>query len=588
MIVKFSMDRIKNMNQLYTWTVIHTDELGDGLEEHYHGEDYCKQIIADAVLPAEWVEREYLGSCERIANETFRLRTLDGMMYRVEFAINTYDKKAARLECTITGPDTECYDEKLENLKIALKKRLIPDWEECTWLVDTQSAMLCKEAYEKAFMVENNLRAFASKVLIHFLGVDWIRRFGLEKEAESVAHLKQKFTQRVPEFDDINADFLSMTLETLVGVMFKGTVYKNEIVLNRQQYLEILEKAAKNVSGSSIADYIKAKRIVDKKVWDDLFVPFIDDPEGFQETAHALIENRNHVAHSKVLSWSAYQIILNDFREMDRLISLAEAKFEMEETSDEVLNTWVALQEEESDEEEYYRERIASETGVDILDENEIISWFDEVLHELFNDVYQRYHLDVCYEISDFYSMDEDHVCFSVTSPAVEDGTARIDIVAEYSIDDALGEDSVCRIICRDGVGKEISQAEVRFHNGNGYEGEEGVMEASEDSEYDASEIDDFRDELIDYIDEKLNPYPAELDALSYRNGGRFNIVADYACSQCGKFGVSINEEFLPVGRCCYCGWDNELEECQHCGELISSDDSDDGLCPSCAARVDE
>lgn len=38
--------------------------------------------------------------------------------------------------------------------------------------------------------------------------------------------------------------------------------------------------------------------------------------------------------------------------------------------------------------------------------------------------------------------------------------------------------------------------------------------------------------------------------------------TADFACIQCGKFGVSINEEFLPIGRCCYCGWDNELEKC--------------------------
>ena len=34
---------------------------------------------------------------------------------------------------------------------------------------------------------------------------------------------------------------------------------------------------------------------------------------------------------------------------------------------------------------------------MDILDEEEIINWFDEVLHDLFNIVYQQYHLDVCY-----------------------------------------------------------------------------------------------------------------------------------------------------------------------------------------------
>lgn len=79
---------------------------------------------------------------------------------------------------------------KLESLKIALKDRLLRDWQQYTWLTDEQTAALCKSAYEKAFTIENNLRAFASKVLIHFLGVNWIKRAGLEKEAESVEALK--------------------------------------------------------------------------------------------------------------------------------------------------------------------------------------------------------------------------------------------------------------------------------------------------------------------------------------------------------------------------------------------------------------
>ena len=50
MTIKFSMDRIKNMDQLYTWTPTYSEELGcPGEEEHYHGTDYCKQVIADVL-----------------------------------------------------------------------------------------------------------------------------------------------------------------------------------------------------------------------------------------------------------------------------------------------------------------------------------------------------------------------------------------------------------------------------------------------------------------------------------------------------------------------------------------------------------
>lgn len=565
MTIKFSMDRIRNMNLIYTWTPIHSDEFDcDGEEERYHGVDYCKQAVTDTINALNWGTQEYLGSQERIANEVFTVTSPEGIDYQIEFAINTYERKAARLECTITAPETESFDQRLEELKIALKNRLILDWEVCTWLVDMQSAQLCKEAYEKAFIIENNLRAFASKVLIHFLGIDWLNSTGLEKEAESVKCLKEKFIQRVPEFDNINADFLSMTLETLVGVMFEGKIYNDNVVLNKSQYAKVWEIAKKNGTGNSIAEFIKSKRTVEKRIWDDLFVPYIDEQEKFKKAIHNFIEDRNHVAHSKVLSWNSYQIILSDFDKMDGFIRQADSKFDREETSDEVLDTWNALQEEERNEREYYRERIASETGIDVLDEDDIRNWFDNVLHDLFSDVYQQYHLDVCYEISDFQTPDNG-ICFTVTSPVMEDSSLRVDVFSEYVIDDELGEDSTCTIECKDGTGKTICSAEIHFHNGNGYEGEEGLMEASEDSEYDSSELNDLRDELFEYIDEKLNPYPKKLDAYVYENKGDNAWTADFACSQCGKFGVSINEEFLPIGRCCYCGWDNELEKCERC-----------------------
>lgn len=54
---------------------------------------------------------------------------------------------------------------------------------------------------------------------------------------------------------------------------------------------------------------------------------------------------------------------------------------------------------------------------------------------------------------------------------------------------------------------------------------------------------------------ESLSPYPEKLDALSYENNSVVQFVADFPCEQCEKFGVSIHEDFLPVGRCCYCGF---------------------------------
>jgi len=586
--IVFSMDGIKDMDQLYTWTTEYLFDSIPGKTEHYHGQDYCEKVIAGI---SDWKDKKYLGMQGRIANETFKLFAQDDTEYIVAFGINTYEEKLARLEVTITAPDMENYDQRLEKLKIDLKDRLLPDWQECTWLLDEQSAKLCKEVYEQAYIIENKLRAFASKVLIHFLGVSWLRRAGLEKEAESVKNLKGKFTQRVPDFENINTDFLSMTLETLVGIMFEGIVYKDEVVLTRQEYDKVQEMGSKAVSAGNVAAYLKARRTEEKKLWMDLFVPYIADPEAFKAATHNFIEDRNHVAHSKVLSWSSYQVMISDVHELDNLIRLADDKFDSEEASEEVLATWEAEQDESEDpeyEKAYIRDRISSETGMDILDESAIEDWFDEVLHdELYSDIYQHYHLDVCFEVSDFSVPSEGSLLFSVTSPVEEDGSLRIDVIAESSIDDDLGGDSTCFLVARKEDGTDVCQAEVHFHNGNGFEGENGLMEADENTEFDTSELEDFKTELIAAIDE-LNPYPAEAEAIAHRSKGVDRVVADFACEQCGKFGISIDEEFLPVGKCCYCGWENELVNCDRCGELISTDLVEDGFCPSCHAYVDK
>lgn len=586
--ISFSMDGIKNMDQLYTYIPEYRSELGEGCEEQYHGDDYCKKTITDVLsvlAPTDWKCQKYIGSRDRLANETFTLVASDDSKYTIAFFINTYNGEAARLEVVINAPAIADYDHRLEKLKIALKNRLLPDWHQCTWLTDEQAAALCKDAYAETFTIENILRAFTSKVLIHFLGVDWIRKAGMEKEAGSVDILKEKFIQRVPEFDNINTDFLSMTLETLVKVMFEGVIYKDEITLSRQDYIKIQELRDKaKIPANSIAEYIKGRRSTDKDIWNDLFVPYIDDQIAFKTATHKFIENRNHVAHSKVLSWNAYQVMLQDFAEMRSLIWAADTKFEHDETSDEVIQTWEAEQEELENDDEYFRDRLSSEAGIDILDEEAIRDWFNEVLHELFNSVYQHYHLDVCYEISDLTS-DKGDIMFVVSCSAVEEGHAKIEVVAEYSIDDDLGSDSICYISARDGDGNEVCKAEIRFRNGAGCENEEGIIEATDNSEYDTSEMEDLQNDLFEAI-ESLNPYPAKLSALSYETKGAVQFVADFPCEQCGKFGVSIHEDFLPIGRCCYCGFESEMMKCERCGELVSIDALEHGLCPSCAAYI--
>ena len=191
------------------------------------------------------------------------------------------------------------------------------------------------------------------------------------------------------------------------------------------------------------------------------------------------------------------------------------------------------------------------------------------------------------FELSDFTAPSEGELCFSITCLAVVNGSAKLDITTECIVDSSLGETSNCIVTCTNDSGNKLFESEIIFHNGNGYENEEGLMEASDSTEYDDHEMGFFKDNLIDAID-SLNPYPAILQKLSYETKGSIPYIADFPCEECGKIGVSINESFLPIGQCCHCGFDNELIECERCEELYSSSMIEDGLCPSCHEYFDK
>ena len=42
----------------------------------------------------------------------------------------------------------------------------------------------------------------------------------------------------------------------------------------------------------------------------------------------------------------------------------------------------------------------------------------------------------------------------------------------------------------------------------------------------------------------------------AYKEKGDNSAVADFPCEFCGKNGISIQEDFYPIGYCCYCGED--------------------------------
>lgn len=51
--------------------------------------------------------------------------------------------------------------------------------------------------------------------------------------------------------------------------------------------------------------------------------------------------------------------------------------------------------------------------------------------------------------------------------------------------------------------------------------------------------------------------------------------------------GVSITEDLLPIGKCFYCGYENEHYVCELCGTVYDDMGGDEHLCNGCMPRDD-
>ena len=70
-------------------------------------------------------------------------------------------------------------------------------------------------------------------MLTFHLGAEWLCYAGLEKYYESAKVRAEDFIQKVPELEDINTDLLSLTLESVFEIVFKESVYEDNVVITR-------------------------------------------------------------------------------------------------------------------------------------------------------------------------------------------------------------------------------------------------------------------------------------------------------------------------------------------------------------------
>lgn len=531
-------------------------------------EEYCNTVMNDLKLTLRGMIFHNEGIINRIARRVYKTQIGD-CLFNVAFVIDTgADKKSSVtveiLAENIVEMDIENqYVRDIELFKLTLKNRMLNDFDHCTWLVDDQSQLLCSQLYPRIFQIENLVRAFSNEVLVAHLGQDWLDQHGLEKYKKSVQSMGESFKQIVPDFRNINSVFLSMTLETLTEIIFKAVVYESSITLTLTD-IDRLNKVLSCQQHENAKKYIQSKKVVKVCIWSDLFIQYLNDPENFKNMFLQFIKNRNHVAHNKLLTFSVYKQIQSEFDNFKFLIEDAMQEFENKNASEELMQTWMIENEQEEEQydveyrEEYLRNRVFEETGVQIRGLEEIYEMFCQTIEQLNENISNRYHFDSCFTVErdDILADDGDTNVCTIVSNASED---ELLIQASVDIDESMDTMSYLKIKAMHN-GEIIAVADCTYHNGRGHEGDEGDCVADIISEYDEAELDDFFEVIYEYIECELNPYVSKLKSLMFvaTKNKEPKPVADFSCEECGKYGVSVLEDFFPIGKCCFCGTENE------------------------------
>ena len=632
MTIEFVFNDIKDKTMLYKVEQYEqisrfTGELETVENIEYVGGDYCKAAIDLVAGKIAGIKScEYKGATERMANETF-LITTDLFVYTVTCTVNTYKNSQTGLKIKIAsesalreeenkqGVDISCtniiteelsqYDHLLEKLKLEIKKAFRNDWNCCVWIKDEQSESLCSHLYPRIFRAENRLRAFANKVLIWELGTNWIESAGLEKYAESHKKLGAEFRSKEPSFADVDDVFISATLETVFEIIKDGVVFETPFALSKEQFCELLKIVSK-APKENVADWLKRKQKVKKNLWTDIFEQYFVSTTNSQQKITDFILNRNHVAHNKPITYSAYQRMSKSFSDFDEMVNLANVQFEESSPSEEYELTVDLLNEQaqqEAEKEEYernyLRDRIYGETGVEILWLDDIFEMLTEKADLLYQTFHDMFYWDSRFDFSEMHALEDTETwqtLFSVECKANEE--YYLELQVEIAIDDEMdGDSSINYRYIIHGLNGEViysnngqASASVRYHNGNGCENVfEGTIELISDSDIDETEIDEFLDELKTAIEE-FNPYIAIKESMKIAavKDGEPQPVADFPCWECEQLGVSLREDLYKFGHCCYCGTDNEVQICEVCSTPFGDGDGSEGICNNCLAKIEK
>lgn len=590
--IEFMFNNIRDISLIYPEEEKYDENWGGNITEvQYLGTDYCRDIVMQlkSHFP-EIKECNYNGQTIIIAHEEYDIEMMEEK-YSLSFTIDTFEEKTqAQLLINLFSPsDIGKYDIFLEKLKIFIKEILLRDWKMCTWIIDEQSEYLGMELYPLIFKTENKMRAFINKVLTYKFGVKWMELIGLEDIIKGHKRSNVDFKREVPEFKNINDFLICSTAESLANLMLKSKIFDTSFTLSDAESVN-LHKMLADKKSNSVFEKLLNLRKVKVDIWRDVFEKYFDS--SIEKSITDFIKNRNHVAHSKLLTNASFEKMKENILSVEVMFDKSNTLFLDKEPSDELYETWNAEKEEIMNKKEYIHDRIRNETGINILFSEEIFELFEEKIQELYTAIDDSEYFSYAVVVSQLNSIKDEpgnQTLFSVESNV--DSSFNFDVCVLFDITEGMGEDSYMDLWIEKSDMIKMLETKVMYHSGEAHEDTMECYYISDSESYFEDEVlKSFIDDLKRYISDDMNTIKVKANNLSYlcvKDGGNSQ-VADFPCWNCNQNYISIDNDLYTYGHCINCGEENRILECIRCGTLYSAEDEGEDLCNYCFETIEK
>ncbi|MCY8952714.1 hypothetical protein MOE39_02460 [Bacillus cereus] len=294
-------------------------------------------------------------------------------------------------------------EEHLYSFKIELKNLLINLFDKCYWVYDQQVEQMCGEVYALVNRAENMFRTFIVNFMITQYGINWWDN--VAKGIKGKQKREDEYHELLVDFKGIDLEMYNLDIKDLaklvdnqysISLNFQLSSNK-ELPSDEIARLKLIKNEFKQFSDAALKD-VNLQVEIEKSFWEHDISAFFIDKIKFKDKWDSVCENRNHIAHNKVIDRPMYKKICEDSMYIIEELNVALAEIQISMPSQE--KTSLNNRKKRIEEEEYIYNNL-SEYGHRVESKMGIISYLDSYLYETYISQIQEM-VSECDEIEGF------------------------------------------------------------------------------------------------------------------------------------------------------------------------------------------